>query len=301
MGGNPGPPYRCRLTSADARGCQPESVCDFSLNILVDNEPKNNLGALPAKYHQVCNQAKCPGSSEQLERRKSSPRPNKPEPLPVARVANSRSPTHALMVIRHRKTSLLWLLLLLLSTASSQPDEECHKSINDDMYDFSALAGDHTLSRTRPSPPTDMLDTLRFDICKELRLLDDVPQGDQVRIPTPLRSALSDYQRSVPAGRGPVSPRRTSEKGSQIEYLPSFPLRRSQICSQNMRCCIVRLSSIAWGVYWFTLRISQPTRCQNHATRALIPLIHHNRACTAVICPQPILRDSRVRARARVI
>ncbi|KAI0298553.1 autophagy-related protein 27 [Russula brevipes] len=83
------------------------------------------------------------------------------------------------MVIRHRKTSLPWLLLLLLSTASSQPDAECHKSINDDMYDFSALAGDHTVSRTRSSPPTDMLDTLRFNICKELSLIDDVPQSDQ--------------------------------------------------------------------------------------------------------------------------
>jgi hypothetical protein len=205
------------------------------------------------------------------------------------------------MVIRHRQTSLLWLLLLLVSTASSQPDAECHKSINDDMYDFSALVGDHTVSRTRSSPPTDMLDTLRFDICKELSLLDDVPQGDQVRIPTPLRSALSDYLRSVPAGRGPVSPRRTSERGSQIEYSPLFPLRRSQICSQNTRCCMVRLSPIAWGVHWFTLRISRPTRCQNHATRALIPPIHHNRACSAVICPQPILRDGRDRARARVI
>ena len=85
------------------------------------------------------------------------------------------------MIIRQRGTSSLWLLLLLISAASSQLDAECHLSIGDDKYDFSALQGDHTISRSRSLPPTDMTDTLRFNICKELSLLEGVSSGDQVR------------------------------------------------------------------------------------------------------------------------
>lgn len=86
------------------------------------------------------------------------------------------------MIIRQRGTSSLWLLLLLISAASSQPDADCHLSIGDDRYDFSALNGDHTISRSRSLPPTNMTDTLRFNICKELGLLEGVGSGDQVRI-----------------------------------------------------------------------------------------------------------------------
>ena len=86
------------------------------------------------------------------------------------------------MIIRQRGTSSLWLLLLLISAASSQLDAECHLSIGDDKYDFSALNGDHSLSRSRSSPPTNMTDMLRFNICKELTPLEGVGSGDQVRI-----------------------------------------------------------------------------------------------------------------------
>ncbi|KAH9998493.1 autophagy-related protein 27 [Russula compacta] len=83
------------------------------------------------------------------------------------------------MIIRRHGTALLWLLLLLISTASCQPDADCHMSIGNHMYDFSALSGDHTVSRSRSTPPTNMTDTLRFGVCKELSLLDDVGPGDQ--------------------------------------------------------------------------------------------------------------------------
>jgi len=83
------------------------------------------------------------------------------------------------MITRHRGTSLLWLLAFLLTAASAQPDSECHMDIGDDKYDFSALSGDHNVSRTRSSPPTNMSDTLRFNVCKELSLLEGVDAGDQ--------------------------------------------------------------------------------------------------------------------------
>jgi hypothetical protein len=85
------------------------------------------------------------------------------------------------MILRQRGTSPLWLLLLLISAARSQPDADCHISIGDLMYDFSALSGDHTISRSRSSPPTNMTDTLRFNVCRDLSPLEGVGSGDQVR------------------------------------------------------------------------------------------------------------------------
>lgn len=83
------------------------------------------------------------------------------------------------MIVRHRGTSLLWLLTLLLTAARAQPDSDCHITIGDNKYDFSALSGDHAVSRTRSSPPTNMTDTLRFNVCKELSLIEDVDAGEQ--------------------------------------------------------------------------------------------------------------------------
>ncbi len=147
------------------------------------------------------------------------------------------------MIIRQRGTSSLWLLLLLISAASSQPDAECHKAIGDDRYDLSALKGDHTVSRSRSLPPTNMMDTLRFNICNELSPLEDVGSGDQVRIRNILKSTLSDDRCSVAAGRGRVLARRTSNKESRTELSPSFPSHRIQSYGQNTLDCHVRSSS----------------------------------------------------------
>ena len=105
------------------------------------------------------------------------------------------------MIIRQRGTPSLWLLLLLLiSDASSQPDADCRMSIGDHMYDFSALSGDHTVSRSRSLPPTNMTDTLRFNVCKELSPLEGVASGDQVRSPKQLSKHL--FGRSVQCSSG---------------------------------------------------------------------------------------------------
>jgi autophagy-related protein 27 len=96
------------------------------------------------------------------------------------------------MILRHREAPSLWVLLLLILAARSEPDEECHKSIGDDKYDFTALKGDHTVSRTRSLPPTNMKDTLRFNICKELSPLGDVDSNDQVCIPPRPWKTLAD-------------------------------------------------------------------------------------------------------------
>ena len=138
-------------------------------------------------------------ASVQLERK----RPEAVDlPLPVlATHVSHTTRSHPLMIIRQRGTSSLWLLLFLISAASSQPDADCHHSIGDDEYDFSALKGDHVLSRSRSSPPTNMNDTLRFNICNELNPLEGVGSGDQVRIrnipKVPSRMMYAVWQRNV--------------------------------------------------------------------------------------------------------
>ena len=149
------------------------------------------------------------------------------------------------MIIRQRGTSSLWLLLLLISAASAQLNADCHLSVGDDRYDFSALQGDHTVSRSRSLPPTNMTDTLRFNVCKELSLLEGVVSGDQVRIRYILKSALTYDLCSVAAGRGRVLVRQTSNKESRTELLQLFLLPRSQSCGQNTPSCLVR-SSPPW-------------------------------------------------------
>jgi Autophagy-related protein 27 len=165
-------------------------------------------------------------------------------PLLATRVSHP-SPQHrdSPMILRHREASSLWVLLLLISAARSQPDEECHISIRDDMYDFSALKGDHIVSRTRSLPPTNMRDTLRFNICKELSPLGDVDSNDQVRIPWRPRKTLTDDFGSAPAGRGSVLARQISNRESQTELLPLFLLHKNQSCRYNTESCRVRSSS----------------------------------------------------------
>jgi hypothetical protein len=108
------------------------------------------------------------------------------------------------MIIRHRVTSLFWLPALLLSAVSAQPDSNCHTTIGDKKYDFSALSGEHTVSRTRSIPPTNMMDTLRFNICEALSPLEGVDASEQVRVLDHPCAFFSDDPRSVRVGRWPV-------------------------------------------------------------------------------------------------
>jgi len=84
-----------------------------------------------------------------------------------------------MIIRRQRGTSLFCFLSLLISAASSQPDAECHLSVGDYKYDLSELSGDQAILRTRSSPPTNITDTLRFNICKELSPLEGVASSDQ--------------------------------------------------------------------------------------------------------------------------
>lgn len=56
---------------------------------------------------------------------------------------------------------------------------DCHIRTGDLDYDLTLLAGEKTVSRRRETPPTSMTDTVRFDLCADLKPQDGVPESDQ--------------------------------------------------------------------------------------------------------------------------
>ena len=85
--------------------------------------------------------------------------------------------------------SLLPLFLLLsLSTLGDAADDtlDCSKPISLEVggaprqFDLSSLAGVHVLDRQRGTPPTRMVDEVRFDLCADLPQKDGVAKSDQV-------------------------------------------------------------------------------------------------------------------------
>lgn len=92
------------------------------------------------------------------------------------------------MIRRSQRRELLALLSILLFDsfllyAHALSDFDCHISVNDAKFDLTSLAGEHVINRTRSTPPTTMVDSLRFDLCADLKTLESLDEHDQVRLP----------------------------------------------------------------------------------------------------------------------
>ncbi len=82
---------------------------------------------------------------------------------------------------------LLWQLIFSIYPAFA--DWNCKFTVpNVGDYDLSGLAGQHTVERTRSTPPTSMIDRIYFDVCNELDQ-SQAPESERVRGPLP-RSLL---------------------------------------------------------------------------------------------------------------
>lgn len=57
---------------------------------------------------------------------------------------------------------------------------DCKVTLNDLKYDLTGIAGEHSTSRERDTPPTKMRDALRFNLCADLQKQDGVADEDQV-------------------------------------------------------------------------------------------------------------------------
>lgn len=85
--------------------------------------------------------------------------------------------------ILHNVLTLVISLLLVSPATLASADEnpfDCHVEFNGRKWDLTKLAGEHIALRTRSSPPSSMVDKLRFDLCDDLKELDDIDAHDQV-------------------------------------------------------------------------------------------------------------------------
>lgn len=72
------------------------------------------------------------------------------------------------------------LLLLSARHASAQEPFDCQITIGDLKYDLKWLAGEHTVSRERDTPPTKFKDTVTFNLCEDLKKAEGVSDKEQV-------------------------------------------------------------------------------------------------------------------------
>lgn len=66
--------------------------------------------------------------------------------------------------------------------ADSETPFDCHLTVDNTKFDLTSLAGVHTVNRTRDTPPTKTVDSLRFDLCAELKPQEGLSEHDQVRL-----------------------------------------------------------------------------------------------------------------------
>lgn len=95
------------------------------------------------------------------------------------------------MILRHftsqsLPSNLLSLLFLLFSTGLvTAEDFDCHVTTGGLKWDLTPLKGSHIVTRNRETPPTTMVDELRFNLCKNLKLMKGVPEDEQA---SPIRN-----------------------------------------------------------------------------------------------------------------
>ena len=127
-------------------------------------------------------------------------------------------------------------LLLSLGVAAQDGTSpfNCRVRTNDLTYDLTPLQGEHTVSRTRETPPTNWVDSVRFDLCADLKLQDGVAAGDQVRNHPGVGLQVSLYNSSV-LYVVPVRDERVSDKDeSEGRELGS--------CGCRDTCCSIELT-----------------------------------------------------------
>jgi hypothetical protein len=74
------------------------------------------------------------------------------------------------------------LLLFSLWVLSARAEGwDCHQvSVSGANFDLSPLAGEHRVSRSRQTPPSNFMDEFTFDLCGEIKHQEDAAGHDQV-------------------------------------------------------------------------------------------------------------------------
>ncbi|KZT10686.1 uncharacterized protein LAESUDRAFT_721047 [Laetiporus sulphureus 93-53] len=146
------------------------------------------------------------------------------------------------MVIARKRAlcSHAMALLLFSSVVHAQDDSgfDCHISLDNVSYDLTPLAGEQSITRERSTPPTTMVDTVRFNLCANLQQLGEVDEKDQC--PAGTRACLTKTNRKGDEGDRIVAviPLATSSgveystlsspKGLSLTFQgPSYPTSRT--------------------------------------------------------------------------
>jgi hypothetical protein len=86
------------------------------------------------------------------------------------------------MILRlQRYLALIFVIVLNIIHAKSDLTSDCRVTIENIMFDLTSLSGEHVINRTRETPPTTMVDSLRFNLCADLEPKSDLSEQDQVR------------------------------------------------------------------------------------------------------------------------
>ncbi|KAF8805838.1 hypothetical protein BYT27DRAFT_7191971 [Phlegmacium glaucopus] len=97
------------------------------------------------------------------------------------------------MILRPQQHSyfLSFIFIFALNVIHAKADTfDCHVMIfNTGTFDLTALAGEHVVNRTRETPPTTMVDSLRFNLCADLEPQSGLSERDQC--PSGTRACLT--------------------------------------------------------------------------------------------------------------
>lgn len=93
--------------------------------------------------------------------------------------------------------TLLFLLPSLIAAQDNPFDCQNRLAIQSLSFDLSKLAGEHSISRTRETPPSTVVDEVRFNVCSDLKALEGVSEHDQVRA-MDMIAAFSSLNRTAP-------------------------------------------------------------------------------------------------------
>ena len=86
------------------------------------------------------------------------------------------------MILRlQRHLAFIFVIVLNIIHVKSDLTSDCRVTVENIMFDLTSLSGEHVVNRTRETPPTTMVDSLRFNLCADLELQGDLPEQDQVR------------------------------------------------------------------------------------------------------------------------
>lgn len=83
------------------------------------------------------------------------------------------------MILRPRRYHI-FIFIFLSNVVHAASTFECHVQINGTTFDLTSLGGERYINRTRETPPTIRVDSLRFDLCNDLTQLEGVGENDQV-------------------------------------------------------------------------------------------------------------------------